>query len=110
MKLSSLSQFIPSSSYRRIQPKHVGLSQSAVSLSADPIFKSFEFTMLGESLNTNTITHDSSSLLESHEISHSVLCESVFTADENHLAAWELILGASEGELSDVDEFWLGSD
>ena len=66
--------------------------------------------MLGESLNTNTITHDSSSLLESHEISHSVFGESVFTADENHLAAWEFIFGASEGELSDVDEFWLGSD
>ena len=66
--------------------------------------------MLGESLNRNSVAHDSSGLLESHEISHSVFSESVFTADENHLAAWELILGASEGELSDVDEFWLGSD
>ena len=88
----------------------MSLSRSSVSLGGDPGLQSFEWSVLGEGLDRNSVTHDFASLLESHEISHSMFGETVFTADENHLTAWELILGASEGEFGDMDEFWLGSD
>ena len=85
-------------------------SRASGSLGWHPVLQPLEGTVLGESFDGNSVAHDFTGLLQSHEISHSVLGETVLSANEDHLAAWELVLGASEGELGDVDEFWLGSD
>jgi len=66
--------------------------------------------MLGESLNTDSISSNLASFLESEEISHNVIGESVLSGDENHLTSGDLELGSSEGFLGVVDVLRVGSN
>jgi len=66
--------------------------------------------MLGESLNADTISRNLSSFLESEEVSHNVISESVLSGDENHLTSGNLELGSSEGLLGEVDVLRVGSN
>jgi len=75
-----------------------------------PVEKSLKWAMLGESLNTDSISSNLSSFLESEEVSHNVISESVLSGDENHLTSGDLELCSSEGFLGVVYVFWVGSN
>jgi len=66
--------------------------------------------MLGESLNADSISSNLSSFLESEEVSHNVIGESVLSGDENHLTSGNLELGSSKGFLGVMDILRVGSN
>ena len=80
------------------------------SLSLNPSLEVREGTVLSEGLDVDTITLDLTAGLEALEIGVNVLGESVFTGDEDLLAARELELGATEGLLSVLDVLPLCAD
>ena len=66
--------------------------------------------MVGESLHTNTVAFDLAFLLETDEVGHNVVGETVLTGDEDGLAAGELEAGAAESLLGVLDVLGLGTD
>ena len=66
--------------------------------------------MGSQSLDTDTIALDLTFFLETVEITHDVLGESVFTGQEDGLPAWELELGSLQGFLGILDVFRSGTD
>jgi len=82
----------------------------SVGVSGDPGHEVLERSVVGESLDTNTITLDLADLLESHEFGHGEGGEAVLTGDEHTLATSELEAGAAESLLSEVNVSGLGSD
>jgi len=59
--------------------------------------------MRSESLDIDTIALDLTGSLETVELAHNVLGETVLAGDEHSLAAWELELGSSESGFSMLD-------
>lgn len=75
-----------------------------------PGLEAGEWTVLGEGLDADTISLDLTTSLESVEVGHNVLGETVFTGDEDLLAAWELELSSSESLLSGGNVLWFSSN
>jgi len=66
--------------------------------------------VVGEGLDTNTVTFDLAFLLKTDEVGHNVFGETVLTGDENGLTAGELETGATESLLSVSNILGLGTD
>merc|ERR1719464_502145 len=84
--------------------------KSHSSLNWLPGEKFLEWTTRGESLDTDTVSHDLSFLLELEELGHNVISEPVLSGDEHHLATGELELGSSKSFLSGSNVFRVSSD
>jgi len=79
-------------------------------LSANPRNVVLEWSVDRESLDTDTITLNLALLLETDEVRHNVLGETVSSGKENNLATSKLEAGSVEGFLSVFDKLWLGSN
>ena len=79
-------------------------------LSLDPFDIIFEASVDWQLLDANTVTFDLTLLLETVEIGHNVLSESVLAGDENSLATSELETSSVKGFSGVFNEVRFGSD
>ena len=66
--------------------------------------------MVGKSLHADAITFDFAFFLETVEVRHNVVSETVLSGEENDLTAGELETSSVKGFFGVVDELWLGSN
>ena len=79
-------------------------------LSANPRDVVLEWSVNGESLDTDAITFDLALFLETDEVRHNVLGETVSSGEEHDLATSELEASSVESFLCVLDKLWLGSN
>ena len=66
--------------------------------------------MLCQSFDADSITHDLSSFVKAHEVTHNMFGETILSGHEHHLTSWELEFSATKGFLGSWDVLRLGSD
>jgi len=86
------------------------LSAFSCVLSLNPLDVLLEGSMVGKSLDTDTVALNLSFLLEAVEIGHNVVCETVLSGKENNLTTGKLETSSVEGFLGVFDELGLGTD
>ena len=86
------------------------LSAFSCVLSANPFDVLLEGSMVGKSLDTDTVSLNLSFLLEEVEIGHNVVCETVLSGKENNLTTGKLETSSVEGFLGVFDELGFGTD
>jgi hypothetical protein len=96
--------------YLVLTTKTHSLSVFSCVLSLNPCDVVLELTVVGKGLDTNTIALDLSFLLETVEIGHNVVCETVLSGEENNLTTSELETSSVKGFLGVFDKCGFGTD
>jgi hypothetical protein len=79
-------------------------------LSANPLNVLLEGAVVGKSFHADAITFDFAFFLETIEVRHNVVSETVLSGEKNDLTASKLETSSVKGFLGVVDELWLGSN